>query len=220
MRIAELSRSTGVPVPTIKYYLREGLLPPGELSSPNQATYTETHVHRLRLIRALLDVGRLSIAVIGELLAYLDQRDADPHQMLGKALAATERSKDRAEDGNLAAAEDEVVALIARRGWRIATDAPARHSVARAIAALRQLAADDLLSHIDDYADAAERIAVADLETVLHLTDRDAMVYGAVVGTIIGDSLMAGLRRLAQEDRSARAFDSVAGAGAAQGPAA
>ena len=37
MRIAELSQTTGVPVPTIKYYLREGLLPAGELTSPNQA---------------------------------------------------------------------------------------------------------------------------------------------------------------------------------------
>ena len=37
MRMAELSRRTGVPVPTIKYYLREGLLPPGERTSPNQA---------------------------------------------------------------------------------------------------------------------------------------------------------------------------------------
>jgi DNA-binding transcriptional MerR regulator len=37
MRIGELSKVTGVPVPTIKYYLREGLLPAGELSSPNQA---------------------------------------------------------------------------------------------------------------------------------------------------------------------------------------
>ena len=30
MWIAELSRRTDVPVATIKYYLREGLLPPGE----------------------------------------------------------------------------------------------------------------------------------------------------------------------------------------------
>ena len=41
MRIGELSRATEVPVPTIKYYLREGLLPHGELSSPNQASYGE-----------------------------------------------------------------------------------------------------------------------------------------------------------------------------------
>ena len=53
MRIAELSRDSGVPVPTIKYYVREGLLPPGELTSPNQAQYDASHLRRLRLIRAL-----------------------------------------------------------------------------------------------------------------------------------------------------------------------
>ena len=46
MRIAELSQKTGVPVPTIKYYLREGLLPAGELTSPNQAHYDDRHVQR------------------------------------------------------------------------------------------------------------------------------------------------------------------------------
>ncbi|WP_346281659.1 MerR family DNA-binding transcriptional regulator, partial [Pseudonocardia sp.] len=34
MRMAELSARTGVPIPTIKFYLREGLLPPGERTSP------------------------------------------------------------------------------------------------------------------------------------------------------------------------------------------
>ena len=34
----------------------------------------------------------------------------------------------------------------------------------------------------------------------------EAMVYRAVIGTILGDALIAGLRRLAQEDASARTF--------------
>ena len=64
MRIGELSRRTGVPVPTIKYYVREGLLPAGQLTSPNQASYDDAHERRLRLIRALLDVGGLKVAAI------------------------------------------------------------------------------------------------------------------------------------------------------------
>lgn len=55
-------------MPTIKYYLREGLLAAGELTSPNQAHYGPGHERRLRLIRALLDVGGLSLAAIGEVL--------------------------------------------------------------------------------------------------------------------------------------------------------
>ena len=62
MRISELSRESGVPVATIKFYLRERLLPDGVLTSATQAQYDETHVARLRLVRALIGPGGLSIA--------------------------------------------------------------------------------------------------------------------------------------------------------------
>ena len=72
MRMGQLSSETGVAVATIKYYLREGLLPAGELSPPNQARYDESHVRRLALIRSLLEVGGLSIADVGAVLAVID----------------------------------------------------------------------------------------------------------------------------------------------------
>ena len=37
MKISELSSRTGVSIPSLKFYLREGLLPQGQLSAPNQA---------------------------------------------------------------------------------------------------------------------------------------------------------------------------------------
>ena len=82
MRMAELSAESGVPVATIKYYLREGLLPPGERTSPNQARYDREHVRRLKLVRALLDVGGLSIARVREVLDGIDEND-DIHEVLG-----------------------------------------------------------------------------------------------------------------------------------------
>nr|WP_093804262.1 MerR family transcriptional regulator [Streptomyces sp. Wb2n-11] len=69
MRIAELSRTCGVSTPAIKYYIREGLLPAGRLTSSNQARYTEDHVHRLRLIRAPLELGGLSVAKVRAIVA-------------------------------------------------------------------------------------------------------------------------------------------------------
>jgi len=62
MRISQLSQASGVPVATIKYYLREGLLHDGRLTSATQAQYDETHLARLRLVRALLGAG----GVLGE----------------------------------------------------------------------------------------------------------------------------------------------------------
>src|SRR5919204_6297357 len=85
MRIAELSRRSGVPIATIKYYLREGLLAPGERTSPNQARYHDAHLQRLRLIRALVDVGHLSIAATREVLDSIDAPGATLHERLGKA---------------------------------------------------------------------------------------------------------------------------------------
>ncbi len=85
MRIGELSRVTEVPVPTIKYYLREGLLPQGELSSPNQASYGEPHVRRLRLIRALVELAQVPVAQVKEILESLDSDDVPLHDQIGRA---------------------------------------------------------------------------------------------------------------------------------------
>jgi DNA-binding transcriptional MerR regulator len=206
MRIGELSRTTGVPVPTIKYYLREGLLPPGELSSPNQARYGPRHVERLRLVRALQEMGRLPIATIRDLLADLDRPEPDVHHLLGRALRSTAGPRNPAGQDALAAADRDADDLVARRGWQVSEDAPARRAVAEAIAALRQLGLGDMVNRIDGYAEAAEHIATVDLGLIRNSAEPAEMVYGAVVGTIVGDMLMAALRRLAQEDASARLF--------------
>src|SRR5215218_9481436 len=88
MRISELSRVSGVPVATIKYYLREGLLPAGVPTSATSADYDERHVDRLSLIRALVDVGRLPIARVREVVTALDQPPTSWHDLLGAAHGA------------------------------------------------------------------------------------------------------------------------------------
>src|SRR4051794_38438941 len=88
MRISALSAATAVPVATIKYYLREGLLPPGAVTSPTQATYDADHVARLRLVRALVEVAGLSLAQVQDVLARLDDPPSSWHDLLGVAHAA------------------------------------------------------------------------------------------------------------------------------------
>ena len=46
MRISQLSAQTGIPVATIKFYLRENLLHDGARTSATQAQYDESHVAR------------------------------------------------------------------------------------------------------------------------------------------------------------------------------
>src|SRR5690349_21241439 len=67
-RIGELSRRSGVAVGTIKYYLREGLVPVGQPTAKTQALYGGIHLRRLRLVRVLAEVGGLSIAQIRQVV--------------------------------------------------------------------------------------------------------------------------------------------------------
>jgi DNA-binding transcriptional MerR regulator len=206
MRIAELSRDSGVPVPTIKYYVREGLLPPGELTSPNQAQYDESHLRRLRLIRALAEVGGLSIAAIRDLLAAAESPATSLHDALGKAqYATTPRAGYQASDAYRQAGARQAAGLIDSRGWQVKPDSPARELLAGVLAALRDLGQDDLLTLADAYAGPAEQIAAADLAAVLRRTTLDSRLEGVIIATVLGDALLAALRRLAEEDASGRA---------------
>jgi len=205
MRIADLSRESGVPAPTIKYYVREGLLPPGELTSPNQAQYGDGHLRRLKLIRALTEVGGLSIAATRELLAAVDAPGRSLRDTLGKAqYATTPRLGHQASDQARQSATRQAGDLLRQRGWQIKPDSPALQLLIAVLAALRDLGEDDLLALADAYAGPAEQIATADVTTVLGRPSLDAMLDGVIVGTILGDTLLAALRRLAQENASAQ----------------
>src|SRR5699024_5975987 len=55
MRISELSTATDVSVASIKYYIREGLIPSGDRVGYNQTRYGNQHIARLKLIGALVN---------------------------------------------------------------------------------------------------------------------------------------------------------------------
>jgi DNA-binding transcriptional MerR regulator len=207
MRIAQLSRRTGVSVPTIKYYLREGLLPAGELTSPNQARYDEEHVRRLRLIRALVDVGGLSIGQVRDVLTAVDSRDENVHNVLGAAQKSITMPHARADDESWQDARREVDELIARRGWRASGDSPAGQTLAAVIVTLRELGHDDILSVYDEYAKACERIAEVDLDYLGRSAKVEDMVERMVIGTVLGEASLAAIRRLAHQEASARRFE-------------
>ena len=56
-------------VPTIKYYLREGLLPEGEKRTPRLTDYDKQHVRRLELLRILRDAGDVPVEGLKRLVA-------------------------------------------------------------------------------------------------------------------------------------------------------
>ncbi|MFI2262415.1 MerR family transcriptional regulator [Streptomyces tubercidicus] len=208
MRIGELSRETGVAIPTIKYYVREGLLPAGRLTSPNQASYDDGHVRRLRLIRGLIDVGGLSVSAVREVLAAVDSPEESVHKVLGAAQEAITPRTAAAPEG-MEEARRTVAELIRRRGWRVEPENPSFEKLAVALATLRGIAHGDFEEVMDDYAEACERVAAADLAWAGRNAEVDGLVESVVVGTVLGDAVLSAIRRLAHVEASARRFESL-----------
>lgn len=68
VKISVLSQMCGVPGPTIKYYIREGLLPDPVRTSRNMAWYDPNLVPRIKAIKRLQTTQFLPLKVIRELL--------------------------------------------------------------------------------------------------------------------------------------------------------
>ncbi|RKT53464.1 MerR family transcriptional regulator [Saccharothrix australiensis] len=214
MRIAELSRRTGVPVPTIKYYLREGLLPAGELTSPNQARYDEAHLHRLRLVRALAEVGGLSIAAVREVLGALDDPEKSLHKAMGTVEVAVSSPVAVAED---AVAHAQAREFVERQGWTYRPRSDAFQSLVGVLATARELGHERFVGQLDGYARACGPLAEQDLDYVLGAPTKDAALEVVVVGTVLGDAALAAVRRLARREASGRREDAERGSAAGEG---
>jgi DNA-binding transcriptional MerR regulator len=68
LRMGELVEASGVPGPTIKHYLREGLLPEPVRTSRNMAYYPPEFVERLKLIKQLQEERFMPLRAIKSLL--------------------------------------------------------------------------------------------------------------------------------------------------------
>ncbi len=88
MKISELSEASGVPVPSVKFYLREGLLAPGVALNARESAYDDSHLRRLRLIRGLIQVAGTSIEQIRQLLEIIETPDQAAIEVVGRASAA------------------------------------------------------------------------------------------------------------------------------------
>ena len=85
MRISELAEATGVSVATIKYYLREGLLPEGRKLTQRLVDYDARHVRRLGLLRLLREVGQVPVEGLNRLVRVVGETNLSILEMLAAA---------------------------------------------------------------------------------------------------------------------------------------
>ncbi len=198
MLISELAGRAGLPVATVKFYLREGLLNPGAATSATRARYDESHVRRLRLVRALVEIGGLRLAAVHDVLDALDDPGRSQHDLLG---AAHEPLGAHAPEVDEAALEV-VEAHLSRLGWSVHPEAAQRRVLAQALSACAELGHPVEDATFDTYARAAQSVAEVDVASV-PLTDRVAAMEGVVVGTVLHEPILLALRRLAHAHVSA-----------------
>ncbi len=198
MRISELSEATGVPVHTLKYYLREGILMPGRPTSRTRAEYGEEHVERVRLVRALVEQGGVAIAGVRSILAALAAPPPTRHDLFGVAACAMPTpAADHPVDAD-------AVALVEDLGWHVSPDAPALRSLSAALRAAHGAGVG--LPHVvlRQYAEAVQGVADVDLSVVERAATAEEALRTVVIGTVMVDPVLVALRRVAQEAVSAR----------------
>lgn len=201
MWMSELSQRSGLPVATIKFYLREGLLPPGEATGATRASYADSHVRRLRLIRALVDVAGLRLDAVRAILVAVDDDSLPLHEVVGAAhvqLSAAHTAAPASEE-----ASRRVDALVRRWRWRLSPESAHRAALARALdtmSALQHPVSDALLH---EYAHAMTAVARHEV-TAVSRDEPEVATERAVVGTVLLEPVLLTIRRMAQENISAR----------------
>jgi Cd(II)/Pb(II)-responsive transcriptional regulator len=113
MKIGELAKATGTQVDTIRYYEREGLLPPAGRTESNYRVYDRAHAERLAFIRHC----RCLDMTLDEIRVLLRYKDA-PAQDCGEVDQLLDHHIGHvvARIGELRALEQELRALRARCG--------------------------------------------------------------------------------------------------------
>jgi DNA-binding transcriptional MerR regulator len=206
MRISELSRASGVSIPTIKFYLRENLLPQGTPTARTQADYSEGHLRRLRLIQTLTGIGGLRLRDVRGVLQAIDDQELGTHELLGTVHHTLGPHPDGKPAPDEVQAMSEIDRFLADLGWRVSQEAPARRTLARALTTLRRMGRDADAGVFEPYARVADELADREVATVSPTGSRTEAVEGAVVGTVVFEAALVALRRLAQEHHSALRF--------------
>ena len=213
MRLAELSERSGVSTATIKYYLREGLLSPGRQVNARTAEYDEEHLRRLRLVRAMIHIGRIPVATVREVLGHADDDSLGHTIRLGAALWALPQvpePDDADQDEHIRDIRQEVDAVLEQLGWTNAlalrTISPSYRSLVVALAAFRRLGYGEEAELLAPYAETMHRWAVLDLDFMQTHPSEVEQVEIAVLGAVLFEPALLALHRLAQEEETARRY--------------
>lgn len=200
MRISALAAEVGLPVATVKFYLREGLLHAGAASSATQASYDDGHVKRLRLVRALTGPVGLSVQQARAVLQLVDEPGDDLYSTLGRAVGALPPGG--AEPGEASDPFPRARAALEALGQVYDPEFAAVAQLERALAAAADAGMPISPERLAHYGRTTAELAAYDLERMP--AEPHAAVEYTVLGTALYEPVLLALRRLAHQDAAVR----------------
>ncbi|PCE13873.1 hypothetical protein AUC47_06595 [Microbacterium sp. SZ1] len=201
MKLAQLAARTGASTASLKFWMREGILPPGELRNQTTAVYGDRHCERVALIQTLRAEFDASIAQIRALTALIDRPDAAPLdvmqacQVLATGMSIAEEP-DPVQEALLAE-------LHERMGW-VPFGSVAGSALVRALAQSARVGYAYDLGDLVHYAQALEPIAVADLESIHPEGTLDTVARNLLVAAAAQHRVLVAMNQLAHTAAAVR----------------
>ena len=204
MLVSELAERADVPLATVKYYLREGLLPAGETTGPRRADYDDAHLRRLRVLRLLREVGGVPVTSLRQVVEALDDELRPVHDTMTLVADVISAGPEPAVQDP--ASLDIVDAVIAAAGWHgVRGESLDRQRLASLVTLLNgpgPLAAG--VEVLTFYAQVADQLARAEIALVDHTTERSELLEQMVTGSVVYGQVFQLLRQLGHEHHHAQ----------------
>lgn len=190
-QLAALSRRTKVPVRTLRSYQDLDLL-------PTLTEYDESHVRRVALVKALLNVG-VSHAEVRRLVRHMEEERPPASELLRLTQYALPTPGSASPDQEWEWAQARVSGLIRGWGWQVSPDNPAWQTLCQVAIACKSLDHQDIPRLFPAYAENLERIAQLEMQILGEQEDPESAATSLVTVTALGAVALSAMRRLAHE---------------------
>ncbi|MCC9204567.1 MerR family transcriptional regulator [Arthrobacter sp. zg-Y769] len=200
MQISELVQRADVPLATVKFYIREGLLPAGRATSATRADYDENHLARLRLIRSLTVVAGLPLNRVKKILDVIDHPKDSIYETLGTAIDALTGFLPGDQDPDRGCPRAEAALASLGSAYNASDDRMAAFvQLESALRAVEEVGMPADAARLRLYGDHVMAIARAEIDG-MSTEDPQAAVQYAVLGTALYEPVLTAIRRLAHQN--------------------
>jgi DNA-binding transcriptional MerR regulator len=207
--VSELAARSGVTIASIKFYLRAGLLAPGDLRAEKKAYYDARHLRRLVLIRALRELARLPVDKVRRLTRLIDRGKRSTFDLVASVIDALATLPEPRAARERRVLRERLHAKLRARGLEVRRESATLDALAAALQGLRAfdpaLDSDVVDGYLDHLLPLAEAEFAAQRERLA--AGAESAITGAVIGTVLYEPLILGLRRIAHEHFARRMFD-------------